>query len=118
MNQFAESDKKESISQDHEDDLISRRESIEKLDFYMKSTRSDLECEMREDEMDFYKACHLAKKIITNMPSVQPETPPYVAEIESEYKKWVSMPHINKPLAKALYEVWKKHDREDVSRNG
>lgn len=52
------------------------------------------------------------------MPSAQPGTPPYVAEIESEYKKWAGMPHINKPLAKALYEVWKKHDREDVSRNG
>ena len=52
------------------------------------------------------------------LPSAQPETPPYIAEIESEYKKWVSMPSINKPLAKALYEVWKKHDREDVRRNG
>ena len=54
-------------------DLISRQETIEKLDFYMQSTLSDLECEMREDEMDFYKACHLAKKIITNMPCAQPE---------------------------------------------
>ena len=59
-----------------------------------------------------------AENAIGNLPSAQPETPPYVAEIESEYKKWASMPHINKPLAKALYEVWKKHDREDVSRNG
>ena len=54
-------------------DLIDRQAATEKLDFYMQSTRSDLECELREDEMDFYKACHLAKKIITNMPSVQPE---------------------------------------------
>ena len=54
-------------------DLIDRQAAIEKLDFYMKSTRSGLECEMREDEMDFYKACHLAKKIITNMPPAQPE---------------------------------------------
>ena len=46
-----------------------RQEIIERLDFYMQSTLSDIECEVREDEMDFYKACHLAKKIITNMPS-------------------------------------------------
>ena len=58
------------------------------------------------------------QEILENLPSAQPETPPYIAEIESEYKKWVSMPPINKPLAKALYEVWKKHVREDVSRNG
>lgn len=57
-------------------------------------------------------------KAIKQLPSAQPETPPYITEIKSEYEKWVSMPHINKPLAKALYEVWKKHDREDVSRNG
>lgn len=59
-----------------------------------------------------------AYAVVQEMPAAQPETPPFVAEIENEYKKWVSMPHINKPLAKALYEVWKKHDREDVSRNG
>ena len=48
--------------------------------------------------------------------TVQPEQPPYVAEIEAEYQKAVKMPYIHKPLAKALYEVWKKHDREDVER--
>lgn len=26
------------------------------------------------------------------------------------------MPYIKKPLAKALYEVWKKHDRDDMER--
>ena len=62
-----------SISQGHENDLISRRKAIEKLDFYMQSTMSDFECEIRDDDVDFYKACHLAKKIITNMPSAQPE---------------------------------------------
>ena len=46
----------------------------------------------------------------------QPEIPPYVAEIEAEYKKWINVPYIRKPLAKALYEVWKKHDREDAER--
>lgn len=59
----------------------------------------------------------IAISAVRLLPSAQPETPSYVAEIESEYKKWLSMPHINKPLAKALYEVWKKHDREDTERS-
>ena len=55
-------------------------------------------------------------------PSAEPERktveqqPPYVAEIEEEYKKAVNAKWIRKPLAKALYEVWKKHDREDAER--
>ena len=52
---------------------------------------------------------------IMRFPSAQP---PYVAEIEAEYQKAVKTPYIRKPLAKALHEVWKKHDREDVGRNG
>ena len=61
----------------------------------------------------------IPSEVITGeLPSAQPKTPLYVAEIESEYKKWVNVPQIDKPLAKALYEVWKKHDREDVNRNG
>lgn len=50
------------------------------------------------------------------LPSAQPELPSYVAEIEEEYQKAVKSPYIHKPLAKALYEVWKKHDREDAER--
>ena len=57
-----------------------------------------------------------ADRIIDGLPSAQPEQPPYAAEIEAEYQKAVKMPHIHKPLAKALYEVWKKHDREDAER--
>lgn len=54
--------------------------------------------------------------MVHELPSTQPEQPPYVAEIESEYRKAVNMPYIQKPLAKALYEVWKKHDRDDTER--
>lgn len=72
----------------------------------------------RQTAIDAMGKAKWAKERLEELSSAQPETPPYVAEIESEYKKWVSMPHINKPLAKALYEVWKKHDRKDVSRNG
>ena len=53
---------------------------------------------------------------INALPSVEPEIPSYVAEIEAEYAKWINVPYIRKPLAKALYEVWKKHDREDAER--
>ena len=52
---------------------------------------------------------------IQRLPSAQ--QPSYVAEIEEEYQKAVNAEWIHKPLAKALYEVWKKHDREDVSRH-
>lgn len=52
---------------------------------------------------------------IMKLPSAQ--LPSYVAEIEEEYQKAVKAEWIHKPLAKALYEVWKKHDREDVSRH-
>jgi hypothetical protein len=45
------------------------------------------------------------------LPSAQSELPPYVAEIEAEYQKAVKAPYIRNPLAKALYEVWKKYDR-------
>lgn len=53
--------------------LIEKEAVIEKLDFYMESTKGDMEFEIRDEEMDFYKACYLAKKIITSMPSAQPE---------------------------------------------
>lgn len=91
------------------DDLISRKAAIDVAD-YTDYTGLTIE--------DVKKVTDEVVKGLKRLPSALPETPSYVAEIESEYKKWVSMPHINKPLAKALYEVWKKHDREDVSRNG
>lgn len=86
------------------------KELVERLHKRIALTYAGSPC-----QEDLIEAADAIKELL---PSAQSETPPYVAEIESEYKKWVSMPHINKPLAKALYEVWKKHDREDVSRNG
>lgn len=53
---------------------------------------------------------------LEKLSSVELEMPPYVAEIEAEYKRWINIPYIRKPLAKALYEVWKKHDKEDAER--
>lgn len=61
-------------------------------------------------------AVRKAFETLDRLPSAQPDQPPYVAEIESEYMKAVNMPYIKKPLAKALYEVWKKHDRDDAER--
>lgn len=37
-------------------------------------------------------------------------------EIAEEYQKAVSMTWINKPIAKALYEVWKRYDRNEKKR--
>ena len=42
---------------------------------------------------------------------------PVFKEIAEEYKKACEISYINKPLAYALYEVWKKHDRRDTKRN-
>lgn len=58
-------------------------------------------------------------RILNNFPSAQKageQQPSYVAEIEEEYKKAVNAKWIRKPLSKALYEVWKRHDREDAER--
>lgn len=89
------------------DDLISRQAAIDIVKFECGEWRG------------------LAKTItdeFKHLPSAEPERktveqqPPYVAEIEEEYKKAVNAKWIRKPLAKALYEVWKKHDREDAER--
>ena len=101
-------------------DCISRQAAIDVLECvgydFSESGLSNLELEevceavgeVRDDMV----------KRIRHLPSAQPDIPPYVAEIEAEYKKAVSMPYVNKPLAYALFQVWKKHDREEVSRNG
>lgn len=60
----------------------------------------------------------VAKRLIAQMPSAQPELPPYVAEIEAEYREALNNKMIHKPLAYALYQVWWKHEREDGEQNG
>lgn len=42
---------------------------------------------------------------------------PVFTEIAEEYRKACEISYINKPLAYALHEVWKKHDRRDTKRN-
>ena len=42
---------------------------------------------------------------------------PVFTEIAEEYKKACEISYINEPLAYALHEVWKKHDRRDTNRN-
>lgn len=69
-----------------------------------------------EDEIAEQNQWRRDLEAIKNLPSVQPELPSYVAEIEEEYQKAVKTPYIRKPLANALHEVWKKHDREDAER--
>lgn len=100
-------------------DCISRQAAIDALDVLCQEHRyripgkSETYSQYNEAWQD---ALGRAENAIGNLPSAQPEQPPYVAEIEAEYQKAVKMPHIHKPLAKALYEVWKKHDREDAER--
>ena len=99
------------------DDLISRQVAIDELKRISFShwfkCGEYLSEDTREIEIISSKK---ALEVIEALPSAQPEHPPYMAEIEAEYQKAVKMPHIHKPLAKALYEVWKKHDREYVER--
>lgn len=84
-------------------DTIYRQDAIDALDGYILDETTDL-------------YGNSVREILEQLPSAQPELPPYVAEIEEEYQKAVKSPNIHKPLAKALYEVWKKHDREDAER--
>lgn len=87
-------------------DTVSRQAAVDELN-KMKI--------YRPLDSDRYVISDCLNKIV-NLPSAQPELPSYVAEIEEEYQKAVKSPYIHKPLAKALYEVWKKHDREDAER--
>ena len=93
-------------------DLIDRRAILKHIEKIRQGVTMD-DIRMASIIMNGMDMCEEA---VTNQPSAQPEQPPYVAEIEAEYQKAVKMPHIHKPLAKALYEVWKKHDREDTER--
>lgn len=70
----------------------------------------------RTNGLEIYSDEVVPVEFLKSLPSAQPELPSYVAEIEEEYQKAVKSPYIHKPLAKALYEVWKKHDREDAER--
>ena len=92
-------------------DLIERQEAIDAIRGWVKKAFDDWGTAATE-----IRCFNAIYPLIMALPSAQPEIPPYVAEIEAEYKKWVNVPYIRKPLAKALYEVWKKHDREDVER--
>ena len=74
---------------DTDTDTISRQAAIELCDWYDNpSMREDLE-----------------------------KLRPVFTEIAEEYKKSCEISYINKPLAYALHEVWKKHDRRDTKRN-
>lgn len=44
------------------------------------------------------------------------KTEKWIQEVKEMYQKAVNLPYIKKPLAWALYQVWKKHDKEDTSR--
>ena len=100
-------------------DLIERQtaiDAIEEVDWYHQNKNKDMVSGANSFEHQaWYKADDIYKTLEA-LPPAQPEQPPYVAEIEEEYQKAVALPYVRKPLAKALYEVWKKHDREDAER--
>lgn len=101
--------------------IIDRQAAIDAIKSYWRSEvdtiPKDADFGTVTATCDLILKCNAAIcEVLQDLPSAQPEIPPYVAEIEAEYKKWVNVPYIRKPLAKALYEVWKKHDREDVER--
>lgn len=102
------------------DDLISRQAAINaKQEFRNPNVVRDTEARTAYDRTyaNGWNDCNSAWiNAIKALPSAQPELPSYVAEIEEEYQKAVNSPYIHKPLAKALYEVWKKHDMEDAER--
>ena len=98
------------------DDLIKRQDAIEHIKKRLyESAENNIGLMCMADHVFTEIADNRINTWIEDVPSAQ--VPPYDAEIEAEYKKAVSQPWIHKPLAKALYEVWKKHDREDVSRH-
>lgn len=102
-------------------DLINRQAAIDGLNVSAELLRrvlddADIVGAVRAKYEWGLELIELHISVIKELPSAQPEIPPYVAEIESEYKKWINVPYIRKPLAKALCEVWKKYDREETER--
>ena len=49
---------------------------------------------------------------IAELPPAQPEQPEWVQAVERWYNKALCNPCIHKPLAWALYQVWKEYDNE------
>jgi len=49
---------------------------------------------------------------IKDLPSAQPEQPEWAQAVERWYNKALCNPCIHKPLAWALYQVWKEYDNE------
>lgn len=102
-------------------DAISRQAAIDELNVSAELLRrvlddADIVGAVRAKYEWGLELIELHISVIKELPSAQPEIPPYVAEIEAEYKKWINVPYIRKPLAKALCEVWKKYDREETER--
>lgn len=102
-------------------DAISRQAAIDELNVSAELLRrvlddADIVGAVRAKYEWGLELIELHISVMKELPSAQPEIPPYVAEIEAEHKKWINVPYIRKPLAKALCEVWKKYDREETER--
>ena len=85
----------------------------------LSELRSQYSC-FDENERDAYHTLSEAIEALSDKTQLSTEGTTFEAvmeEIKEEYQKAVKAEWIHKPLAKALYEVWKKHNREDVSRH-
>lgn len=78
-------------------DLIDRQRAIDVVDRYFKFI------ELNGD------ICIDGLKML---PSAQPKMPKWARKVGQMYNKALKMPYIQKPLAWALYQVWKEYDVE------
>ena len=75
----------------------------------LSELRAQFNC-FEEYEEPVYHALSEAIKAL----SAEPDQ--WIREVRIQYERFNAMSWVKKPLAKALYEVWKKHDIEDTER--
>ena len=80
-------------------DCISREAAINAVRKYKK-----------EHGYAYYDCACEIEKPIQQIPSAQPDLPEWAQEVERMYNKALTKPYIKKPLAWALYQVWKEYD--------
>ena len=55
--------------------------------------------------------------ILYRLPSAQPEFMEIINMLSEEYEKAKEISYVNKPLAYALYQTWKRYDSREVKRD-
>lgn len=97
------------------DDVIYRDDAIDALDVLCQEHRYKIPGK-RETYSQYNEAWQdaldRAEGAIFNLPSAQPESPEWAQKVELMHSKALKMPYIKKPMAWALYQVWKEYDNE------